>query len=96
MDIVLSQKDADWMLSVLRTKLSELDRMYEETIEVSNEKYDMCKQLADMAGVDVESDDDGEPLSVVKKRSDSRVYEDYKIKRAEYEKMICLLTMGSD
>lgn len=45
--IILTQKDADWVANVIRDKLSLLKESYEEAFNNLDSNYNKCKELAE-------------------------------------------------
>ena len=95
MDVVLSQKDADWIANIIRRKMTELEEALKDGLKDGNDRYEACKKIADMIGIDPDSDRDGEPLSAVRDRAENNMRQEYMQHREEYERILYLLMAGS-
>lgn len=100
MNIVLKQKDADWIANVIREQIKDLQEAYEEALEEGRARSKLCNSLVDqLSGFTTDGKDIVEArkeLEDVKIESESRLNQKYNEKFSTYCRILELVMCGSE
>ena len=96
-NIVLKQQDADFVANVMRKKLEDLDKSYQEAFKEGTRRANVAK---DLASILFSNDEDIQrslaELNETKEKSIKRMTDSYNEKKNEYQRIIELMMCGSD
>lgn len=100
MNIVLTQKDADWVANVLREQIKDLQEAYDEAMAEGNKRSELCssliKTISDVTGESEECESAMKELSQVGDSARKKLSDRYNKKMTTYCKILELMMCGSE
>lgn len=97
MNIVLTQKDADWVANVIRDRIKDLEETKDEFIQSNSNHMETLEKIADILGISDEQEVK-EGLDEAQKdlvSAQEEIQKKYTDKLNEYQKIIELMMIGS-
>lgn len=100
MNIVLTQKDADFIANAIRSQIKDLQEAYEEALREGNKRSEFCMNLVNSIeneiGVSEDSLKAKSELEQIKNNAVKGLVDKYEKKLSTYYKILQLVMCGSE
>lgn len=100
LDIVLTQKDADFIANAIRSQIKDLQEAYEEALREGNKRSEFCMNLVNSIENEIGISEDSlkakSELEQIKNNAVKGLVEKYETKLTTYYKVLQLVMCGSE
>lgn len=96
-NIILTQKDADWVASIIRSQLQDLEEAYVDALKEGNKRSSIALQMAhELFADDEEVQKSARELEETKAKAMQALNNTYNRKKTAYTKIVELMLCGSE